>query len=64
MFIRKVAPEFPDYILRHYIFERYEEDSKIILEEPFEMIFNRSWFILKSGFIILLFLVVLYNYLY
>jgi hypothetical protein len=46
IFIRKVAPEFPDTILRHYIFERYEEDSKLILNEPIGI------FVLKTIFLL------------
>lgn len=42
MFIRKVDKEFPDDILRQYIYE-YNKDShdKLVLVEPFEMIFDR-----------------------
>lgn len=57
MFIRKVSPEFPDNILRHYIFEQIKNDNEIILNEPIEMIFNKIRFILNRGFIILLFLI-------
>lgn len=46
IFIRKVAPEFPDTILRRYIFERYEEDSKLILNEPIGI------FVLKTIFLL------------
>jgi hypothetical protein len=35
MFIRKVAPEFPNDILRHYIYEHNKDnDDKLILMEP------------------------------
>lgn len=47
IFIRKVAPEFPDNILRHYIFERYEEDSKIILNEPIDIFVLKTIFLLS-----------------
>ena len=61
LFIRKVASEFPDNVLRHYIFEQYDTDNKIILEqrflwleEPFEIKFNKYfYFILNTGFIII-----------
>jgi len=38
MFIRKIAKEFPDEILRHYIFK---DDNDLILIEPREMVYNR-----------------------
>jgi hypothetical protein len=42
MFIRKVAPEFPNDILKQYIYEKYvEEDNKLILKEPNIFIYNR-----------------------
>lgn len=68
LFIRKVASEFPDNVLRHYIFEQYETDKKLILEqrfydrdpwdlwleEPFKIKFNKYYyFILNTGFIII-----------
>jgi len=54
IFIRKVAPEFPDSILRHYLFEQYEEDNKLVLNPPFTLLFT-----LKNGFFVFLFLVFL-----
>jgi hypothetical protein len=42
MFIRKVDKEFPDDILRQYIYEyNKDSDSSLLLVEPFEMIFDR-----------------------
>ena len=42
MFIRKVAPEFPDNILKNYIYEKFiEEDNKLVLKEPDIFIYNR-----------------------
>lgn len=42
IFIRKVAPEFPDEILRHYIYEYdREKDDKLVLIQPVEMMYNR-----------------------
>jgi len=42
MFIRKIAPEFPDDILKHYIYElNKEKDDKLIITEPNEVIYNR-----------------------
>jgi hypothetical protein len=48
MFIRKVAPEFPDEILRHYIFNHDKDD--LVLIEPMEMVYNRYFFIIKKYF--------------
>jgi len=59
LFIRKVATEFPDNVLRDYIFEQYDEDNKLILNEPFEMLFSKNIVILKAVLFIL-FLVGLY----
>jgi hypothetical protein len=51
MFIRKIAPEFPDKILRHYIYEyNKEKDNKLVLKEPFIMIMNRYSIFLKKYF--------------
>jgi hypothetical protein len=42
MFIRKVAQEFPNDILKHYIYEKYiEEDNKLVLKEPDIFIYNK-----------------------
>ena len=42
MFIRKVSPEFPDHILRHYIYEQNKDnDDKLILIEPNIFTYNR-----------------------
>ena len=42
MFIRKVAPEFPNDILKQYIYEKYtEEDNKLVLKEPNIFIYNK-----------------------
>jgi hypothetical protein len=57
IFIRKVAPEFPDQILKHYIYEHDKEnDDKLVLSEPEEMIINRYktyFFITLSAAILL-----------
>jgi len=60
MFIRKVSPEFPNDILRYYIYEKNKiTEEKLSLREPLHFIFNRilkySLFLFKYGFIILLF---------
>lgn len=42
MFIRKIAPEFPDEIISYYIYEyNKDSDDKLVLIEPFEMMFDR-----------------------
>lgn len=42
MFIRKIAIEFPNDILKQYIYEKTrEEDSKLVLNEPNIFIYNR-----------------------
>jgi hypothetical protein len=42
MFVRKIAPEFPDEILRHYMYEHDKEKvEQLVLYEPLEIIFNR-----------------------
>lgn len=55
MFIRKVAPEFPDEILRHYIYEHTKnDDDRLVLIEPNEMVYSRYTGILTKCFYILL----------
>ena len=42
MFIRKISPEFPDAILRHYIYEKNKDnDDKLVVREPILFIYNR-----------------------
>jgi hypothetical protein len=42
MFIRKMAPEFPNEILRHYIYEQNKEaDDKLVVIEPTIFVYNR-----------------------
>ena len=61
IFIRKVAPEFPDQILKHYIYEHDKEnDDNLVLVEPSEMMFNRYSVIGKKSFFILSVVIVLY----
>jgi hypothetical protein len=61
MFLRKVAPEFPDEILRHYIFK--QNDDKLVLIEPREMIFSRYLFMVKK-YLYFLPLVIAFYFLY
>jgi hypothetical protein len=57
MFIRKVAPEYPNEILRHYIYEHGKErDDKLVIREPAIFVYNRY----KSGVSYLLFLLFAY----
>jgi hypothetical protein len=60
MFIRKVSPEFPDYILRHYIFEQIKNDNEIILEEPFEIKFNKYYYFTLNCGVFIIFVYFLY----
>ena len=42
MFIRKVAPEYPNEILRHYIYEHGKElDDKLVIREPAIFVYSR-----------------------
>ena len=42
MFIRKIAPEFPDELLNHYIYEYNKiNDDKLVLTEPGIFMFHR-----------------------
>jgi hypothetical protein len=49
MFIRKMGLEFPDEILRHYIFEN-DHDDNLILIEPREITYKRYSFMIKKYF--------------
>jgi len=66
MFIRKIAPEFSNEILRHYIYEQNKNnDNKLILREPIIFSYNRvvGYFIkLKSYLIIAVVMIVFYFY--
>lgn len=57
MFIRKVAPEFPDEILRQYIFKN---DDNLLIVEPYEFIYNRYQVIIKNSLYFLACVMVLY----
>ena len=60
LFIRKVATEFPDNVLRHYIFEQYETDNKIILKESFENKFNKYYYFTLNCGVFIIFVYFLY----
>ena len=57
MFIRKVAPEFPDEILRQYIFKN---DDNLVIVEPYEFMYNRYQVIIKNILYFLACVMVLY----
>ena len=57
MFIRKVAPEFPDEILRQYIFK---DDDNLVIVEPYEFMYNRYQVIIKNSLYVLACVMVLY----
>ena len=57
MFIRKVAPEFPDEMLRQYIFK---DDDNLVIIEPYEFMYNRYQVIIKNSFYFLACVMVLY----
>jgi len=48
MFIRKVAPEFPDQILRYYIFNQDNNDNNLLMIEPREMVYSRFTYMAKK----------------
>ena len=58
MFIRKVATEFPDDILRDYIYKN--EDDRLVLTEPYELTYNRYQKMIKKSFYILSCVMVLF----
>jgi len=59
VFIRKIAPEFPDEIIRNYTLK---DDEKLILNEPLEMVYNRYKFVIKKGSYFLVCLIVIYMF--
>jgi hypothetical protein len=68
MFIRKVAPEFPDTLLREYIYEKSKEaDDKLIVVMPFSFVILKIkkylYFSLYYG-LPLLFLLYVFNYMF
>jgi len=65
MFIRKISPEFPNEILREYIYQKYKDsDNNLILKEPIFFIVskikNRIYFYAPYMIII----IILYKYLF
>lgn len=61
MFIRKVDSEFPDEIIRHYIYEQNRKlDNELILVEPMIMTYNRYICLAKKSFYFLTCIMVLY----
>jgi hypothetical protein len=68
MFIRKVAPEFPNDILKQFIYEKTrEEDNKLVLKEPNIFIYNkikRNIYYYSPYMVIVIISYFLYSYLY
>lgn len=66
MFLRKVSPEFPNNILRHYIYEKNKDNDKnLILTEPNIFIFNRIkkyFYIFYPYFMLLGFILFIVNF--
>jgi len=68
MFIRKIDPEFPDEILKYFIYDRdREKDCEIQLRKPFYMIFIRwkktVWGVFRFS-LNALFIIYMANFLY
>ena len=56
IFIRKVAPEFPDDILRHYIYEHDKEnDDKLII--PYKITYNIYYMIISITLLFIFYLI-------
>jgi hypothetical protein len=63
VFIRKIAPEFPDEILRYYIYDKNKEkDEKLILIKPDKMIFKTILDRYKGIICIILMVIILYEF--
>jgi hypothetical protein len=61
IFIRKVAKEFPDEIIRHYINDYDKEnDDKFVLIEPMEFIFNRYSLLIKKSLYVIIGVYIIY----
>jgi hypothetical protein len=57
MFLRKVAPEFPDEVLRRFIYEySKDKDDRLVVKEPFSFSFSSFLFRRKREDTLLLFL--------
>lgn len=64
-FIRKISPEFPDEILKHYIYiENKKKDDLLVLKEPFIFKYYRvlNCFIIMRYYLLLGFFYLLYIY--
>ena len=63
MFMRKVSPEFPDSLLREYIYEKSKEaDNKLIVITPFSFYKKYLYFSLYGLLLLFLFKYILYFY--
>ena len=55
MFIRKIAPEFPNKVLKYYIYEiNREKDKKLCVKEPIIFMFYRvkNWYLITKIYVI------------
>jgi hypothetical protein len=68
MFIRKIAPEFPNTLLREYIYEKSKEaDDKLIVVMPFSfMVLKIKKYVYFSLYyaVPLLFLLYVFKYIF
>jgi hypothetical protein len=68
MFIRKIAPEFPDTLLREYIYEKSKEaDDKLMVVMPFSfMVLKIKKYVYLSLYyaVPLLFLLYVFKYIF
>lgn len=61
MFIRKISPQFPDEILKYYIYNHNKErDDKLVVKEPLIITFNKYIKLFKSNLPLLLGLFIFY----
>ena len=65
VFIRKIAPEFPDTILNYYIYDKYKiDDDSLVLNEPFIFKYNRMVVYFNNKIYLSIFLVLCTIYFY
>jgi len=61
MFIRKIAVEFPDDVLNHYIYDfNRDNDNKLVLVEPINFMINRYKSYVKQYLYLFPYIIVLY----
>ena len=68
MFIRKVSPEFPNEVLREYIYQKYKnDDDKLVLNEPIIFIVTKiqqKIYIFAPYIVLIIICYLLYNFLF